>query len=79
MGIAGCIIVETSQTSISDTRMYLISILIGASGAITAISSLFLIADMVGENTKQSGFIFSIVTTMEKIMTGVMVLLLEIL
>lgn len=79
MGIAGCVIVETSQASISDTRMYLISILIGASGAITAISSLFLIADMVAENTKQSGFIFSIVTTMEKIMTGVMVLLLEIL
>lgn len=79
MGIAGCVIVETSQTNISDTRMYLISILIGASGAITAISSLFLIADMVAENTKQSGFIFSIVTTMEKIMTGVMVLLLEIL
>lgn len=43
MGIAGCVIVETSQASISDTRMYMISILIGASGAITAISSLFLI------------------------------------
>lgn len=77
IGIIGSILVETSTLNVSDACMYAVAVLLGAGSSITVISSLCLIADMIGENTEQSGRIYSYVTTADKFVTGVVVLALE--
>lgn len=76
--ILGCVLVETSlSTKLSNVRLYTIASLFGAGSSITMISSMCLIADMIGKHTEQSGFVYSAVTFADKFITGVAVLGIE--
>lgn len=76
--IFGCLLVETSiSTQLSNARLYSIAILFGAGSSITMISSLCLIANMIGKHADQSGFVYSGVTFADKLITGVAVLAIE--
>lgn len=79
VAIAGCILVETSTMVVSDAEIYTVAVIFGAASSITVISSLCLIADMIGPHTEQSGTIYSAVTTVDKLATGIIVLTLEVL
>ncbi|XP_031617574.1 major facilitator superfamily domain-containing protein 12-like isoform X2 [Contarinia nasturtii] len=76
--IFGCFLVETSiSIKLSNARLYSIATLFGAGSSITMISSLCLIANMIGKHAEQSGFIYSAVTFADKLITGVAVLVIE--
>lgn len=76
--IFGCLLVETSiSTQLSNARLYSIAILFGAGSSITMISSLCLIANMIGKHADQSGFVYSGVTFADKFITGIAVLAIE--
>lgn len=76
--ICGCYLVETSiSTKLSNARLYTIATLFGAGSSITMISSLCLIANMIGKHADQSGFVYSGVTFADKLITGVAVLAIE--
>lgn len=76
--ICGCLLVEYSiSVALSNFRLYSIAILFGAGSSITMISSLCLIANMIGKHADQSGFVYSAVTFADKLITGVAVLVIE--
>lgn len=76
--VSGCILVETSESSkIPNWKLFGIAILFGAGSSITMISSLCLIANMIGKHADQSGSIYSAVTFADKLITGVAILIIE--
>lgn len=76
--IGGCALVETAiSAKASNFRLYSIAGLFGAGSSITMISSLCLIANMIGKHADQSGFVYSAVTFADKLITGVAVLIIE--
>lgn len=76
--ILGCFLIETSVSiKLTNARLYSIATLFGAGSSITMISSLCLIANMIGKHADQSGFIYSAVTFADKLITGVAVLFIE--
>lgn len=76
--VGGCLLVEYSvSVALSNIRLYSIAILFGAGSSITMISSLCLIANMIGKHADQSGFVYSAVTFADKLITGVAVLVIE--
>lgn len=78
--VIGCLLIETSSTVLLTTlRLYSVACLFGAGSSITMISSLCLIANMIGKHADQSGFVYSAVTCADKLITGVAVLLIETL
>lgn len=80
ISISGCIWVGLAAPSTSSSfRLYCIAILFGAGSSITMISSLCITADMIGNHTGQGGFIYSAVTFADKLITGVVVIVIEAL
>lgn len=76
--IGGCVLVETSDSSkIPNWKLFTVAILFGAGSSGTMISSLCLIANMIGKHADQSGSIYSAVTFADKLITGVAILIIE--
>lgn len=76
--IGGCVLVETSVSStLTNALLYGVAVIFGASSSITMISSLCLIADMIGKHAEQSGFVYSAVTFADKLITGIAVIIFE--
>ncbi|XP_053668428.1 major facilitator superfamily domain-containing protein 12-like [Anopheles marshallii] len=63
--------------SFSTLSLFLIASLFGAGNSITMISSLCITADMIGKHADQGGFIYSAVTFADKLITGVVVVIIE--
>lgn len=61
----------------SSLELYGIAILFGAGSSITMISSLCITADMIGIHSNQGGFIYSAVTFADKLITGIVVIIIE--
>lgn len=78
--VAGCVWVALgAPPSASSIRLYGIAVLFGAGSSVTMISSLCITADMIGRHADQSGFIYSAVTFADKLITGVVVIVIEAL
>lgn len=71
------LIERSVSVNMSTMQLYNIAILFGAGSSITMISSLCLIANMIGKHADQSGFVYSAVTFADKLITGVAVLAIE--
>ncbi|XP_035730560.1 LOW QUALITY PROTEIN: major facilitator superfamily domain-containing protein 12-like [Vespa mandarinia] len=56
---------------------YAIAILIGAGSSITMVTALSVTAEIIGPRTEKSAFVYSIVTFLDKIVTGLVVVLIE--
>lgn len=76
VSIIGCILIQTIQ-DIALYELYIIAIVFGAGSAITMVVSLSLTADLVGNNTQYGGFIYSTVTFADKLITGIIVVVVE--
>lgn len=76
--IGACAWVALSPSATS-AQLYGIAVLFGAGSSITMISSLCITADMIGPHADQSGFIYSAVTFADKLITGVVVIIIETL
>lgn len=63
----------------SSLELCLIAVLFGAGSSVTMISSLCITADMIGQHADQSGFIYSAVTFADKLITGIVVIVIEAL
>lgn len=80
ISISGCIWVGFAAPSTSSSfRLYCIAILFGAGSSVTMISSLCITADMIGKHAGQGGFIYSAVTFADKLITGIVVIVIEAL
>lgn len=78
LAVTGCVLVETSvSTNLTNVMLYSIAVIFGASSSITMISSLCLIANMIGKHADQSGFVYSAVTFADKLITGIAVIIFE--
>lgn len=78
IGISGCVWVAlAAPPAASSIRLYGIAILFGAGSSVTMISSLCITADMIGRHADQGGFIYSAVTFADKLITGVVVVVIE--
>lgn len=49
----------------------------GAGSSITGVASLCLCADLVGTDTENGAFVYSVVTAMDKLLGGVVVIIIE--
>lgn len=76
--IGACTWIGLTQTQYTTSFvLYGVAILFGAGSSITMISSLCITADMIGPHTEQGGFIYSAVTFTDKLITGVVVVVIE--
>lgn len=75
---SGCALVALAASAdVSTMRLYYIAILFGSGSSITMISSLCITADMIGRHADQSGFIYSTVTFADKLITGIVIIVIE--
>lgn len=80
ISISACVWVAlAAPPTASSVRLYGIAILFGVGSSVTMISSLCITADMIGRHADQSGFIYSAVTFADKLITGVVVVVIEAL
>lgn len=80
ISISGCLWVALAAPSnASSYELGMIAMLFGAGSSITMISSLCITADMIGKHVDQSGFIYSAVTFADKLITGIVVFVIETL
>lgn len=78
ISISGCTVVSLGVPSdASAWRLYGVAMLFGTGSSITMISSLCITADMIGRHADQSGFIYSAVTFADKLITGIVVVVIE--
>lgn len=78
LSIGGCVCVYyVAPLSFNVSELFGIAVLFGAGSSITMISSLCITADMIGANSKQGGFIYSAVTFFDKLITGIVVAVIE--
>ena len=75
IGILAAIVTRYSYSS--SAVIYAIAILIGAGSSITMVTALSVTADLIGPRTERSAFVYSVVTFFDKIVTGLVVILIE--
>lgn len=76
--IGGCLSVYfVTPTTSAVTELFGIAILFGAGSSVTMISSLCITADMIGSHSEKGGFIYSAVTFFDKLITGIVVAVIE--
>ncbi|KAG7198150.1 hypothetical protein KM043_005569 [Ampulex compressa] len=75
IGILAAIITEFA----GDNAMviYTVAALIGAGSSITMVTALSVTAELIGPRTERSAIVYSIVTFLDKIVTGIVVVLIE--
>lgn len=75
IGLAAAATVEFA--SISPAMMYTIAFLIGSASSITMVTALSITAELIGSRTESSAFVYSIVTFLDKVVTGLVVVGIE--
>jgi Na+/melibiose symporter-like transporter len=80
LSIIGCFWVALeAKPSSSVWELYTVATFFGAGSSVTMIASLCITADMIGPHADQGGFIYSIVTFCDKLITGIAVVVIETL
>ncbi|XP_065083407.1 major facilitator superfamily domain-containing protein 12-like [Ochlerotatus camptorhynchus] len=77
LSVCTWIALSTSAATFSTFELLIIASLFGAGSSITMISSLCITADMIGKHADQGGFIYSAVTFTDKLITGIVVVVIE--
>lgn len=77
--LGGCAWVAMSNARNSIYRLFGIAVMFGAGSSVTMISSLCITADMIGVHADQGGIIYSAVTFADKLITGIVVIVIEIM
>ncbi|XP_012264755.2 major facilitator superfamily domain-containing protein 12-like [Athalia rosae] len=75
IGILSCIITEFAGNNTGV--VYLVAILIGGGSSITMVTSLSVTAELIGPRTERSALVYSVVTFLDKVVTGLVVILIE--
>ncbi|XP_058827277.1 major facilitator superfamily domain-containing protein 12-like [Topomyia yanbarensis] len=77
LSVCTWIALSSDSATFSTIELLAIASLFGAGSSITMISSLCITADMIGKHADQGGFIYSAVTFTDKLITGVVVVVIE--
>lgn len=75
VGLVAAIVTEFIAGS--TTVVYVIAVLIGAGSSITMVTALSVTAELIGSRTERSALVYSIVTFLDKIITGLVVIFIE--
>lgn len=75
IGIIAAVVTETVGGN--ATVVYVVAVLIGAGSSITMVTALSVTAELIGSRTERSAFVYSIVTFLDKIITGLVVIFIE--
>lgn len=78
ISIFGCVWIAFS-TDPSVEELYGIAVLLGAGSSITQVSSLCITSDLIDEKQEHGGFIYSIITVCDKLSSGVIIFLIELM
>jgi len=74
IGILAAVVTELGSNA---TLVYAIAVLIGAASSITMVTALSVTAELIGSRTERSALVYSIVTFLDKIITGFVVIVIE--
>lgn len=75
VGLVAAIVTEFIAGN--TTVVYVIAVLIGAGSSITMVTALSVTAELIGSRTERSALVYSIVTFLDKIITGLVVIFIE--
>nr|XP_012228674.1 PREDICTED: major facilitator superfamily domain-containing protein 12-like [Linepithema humile] len=75
IGIIAAVVTEFVGSN--TTVVYAVAVLIGAGSSITMVTALSVTAELIGSRTERSALVYSIVTFLDKIITGFVVILIE--
>lgn len=77
--VVGCILIETRRKSLdlANAVLYSVACLFGAGSSVTMISSMCMITSMIGKRADQGGFVYSVVTCADKLITGIAIAIIE--
>lgn len=75
IGILAAVVTEFVGSS--TAVVYAVAVLIGAASSITMVTALSVTAELIGSRTERSALVYSIVTFLDKIITGLVVMLIE--
>ncbi|XP_046481255.1 major facilitator superfamily domain-containing protein 12 isoform X1 [Neodiprion pinetum] len=75
IGILASMIIEFAGSSTGV--VYLVAVLIGSGSSITMVTSLSVTAELIGPRTERSALVYSVVTFLDKVVTGLVVILIE--
>lgn len=78
ISIFGCIIIAFA-INLRVVELFGIAILLGAGSSITQVSSMCISSNFIGKNCKNSGLVYSIVTVCDKIFSGIIIFIIEIM
>ncbi|KYN02364.1 PREDICTED: major facilitator superfamily domain-containing protein 12-like [Cyphomyrmex costatus] len=75
IGIIAAVVTEFVGSN--STVVYFVAVLIGVGSSITMVTALSVTAELIGCRTERSAFVYSIVTFLDKIITGLVVMFIE--
>ncbi|XP_031833665.1 major facilitator superfamily domain-containing protein 12 [Nomia melanderi] len=75
IGMFSAVITEFGGNS--ATIIYITAILIGAGSSITMVTALSVTAEIIGPRTERSAIVYSVVTFLDKVVTGLVVIFIE--
>ncbi|KYQ55073.1 putative MFS-type transporter C19orf28 [Trachymyrmex zeteki] len=75
IGIIAAVVTEFVRSN--STVVYIVAVLIGVGSSITMVTALSVTAELIGCRTERSAFVYSIVTFLDKIITGLVVIFIE--
>lgn len=75
IGIVAAVVTEFAGNNVNI--IYTVAVLIGAGSSITMVTALSVTAELIGPRTERSAIVYSIVTFLDKIVTGLIVIIIE--
>lgn len=75
IGILSAVIIKYGGNS--TAIIYIVAILIGSGSSITMVTALSVTAEIIGPRTERSAIVYSIVTFLDKVVTGLVVISIE--
>jgi len=79
IALLGCAWITISNNNISLMELYGVAILLGTGSSVTQISSLCITSDFIGTKTEHGGFIYSLVTVCDKLFSGIIIFIIELM
>merc|ERR1712141_658652 len=80
LGILACLWIHwgtEDNQSFKSIQIYFIAIMIGSGGAGMLISSLSIIAEMIGQNTQSSAFVYGAISLVDKLSNGIAMIIIQ--
>uniref|UniRef100_A0ABD2XLR2 Major facilitator superfamily (MFS) profile domain-containing protein n=1 Tax=Trichogramma kaykai TaxID=54128 RepID=A0ABD2XLR2_9HYME len=75
IGVVAALVVEIAGSHVAI--LYVVAVLIGAASSITMVTALSITAELIGPRTESSAMVYSVVTFLDKVITGLVVILIE--